>query len=148
MPALIALKQIACPRNKTVQVMIDLDPLSENQYIVGSYYRGRVYKMTGYKQGVNAVVGFEDEALLPGPEGDSSWLAVLARCTGKPARPASWDGSAAEYAARFAQVGTWEWVQILAAYRKLTDEVTLKNKNNEGTYATAELRGIPPGSTH
>jgi len=136
MTAFVALQQTACPRNKAVQIMFALDPRIKDSYLVGAYHKGRVYRLIAYDNVKAAMMEFEDEASRPGPEGDSDWLSVLARCRNQVPVASKWDGSAAEYAARFANIGTWEWVQILAAYRKLTDEVMLNKNNKEGTHGT------------
>ena len=150
MPATLALLQKEAPRHKTVQLRLDLNPQNSTPYLVASYYKERMYRGIVFSDAKSAFAELDDEALRPGPGGDSSWNAVLARCQGREEAPTPWDGSSAEYAARFADIGTWEWLLVLMAHRKVVDTVllALKNNNNkEGAYAT-KPGGDPPRAQH
>lgn len=146
MAAFITLKQDLCPRDKAVQLMFDIDPANTEPHFVGSYYKGLLYRLIQFSDAKLAAMELEDEVSRPGPEGDSSWLSVLARCQNKVPEAGVWVGSPAEYAARFAAIGTYEWVMVLKCCREAAEEIaTLKNNNNRSAHGSAIAGGTAAG---
>lgn len=117
------------PRGKLVQVYLDLSAEGPKNHMM-AVYQGPINR--GDRRPYTRIVAFRDltysEALswaeyqdqLPGPQPDSSWLAVLGRLMGRQEYQ-SWAGSAAEYATRYYPLGTWEWVQVLIAARSIRE---------------------------
>jgi len=117
MPSLTYIKQKWLPRDYGVHVVLDLAIPRPFCWGVVVSYRGVIVGAVTQMTQEDAFMFAEEQELLPGPEGDSGWLATLARLQGKVEPRAEWLGSAAEVAARYAAVGTWNWLAQLARNR-------------------------------
>ncbi len=69
---------------------------------------------------LDASNAMDDLEITPGPRGDSSWRAVLARCLSGVVQPEVIDMPMVVSSEHAFTVGTWEWVKSLSSLRMKT----------------------------
>ncbi len=114
----LGLRNVYQARHKGSHLLLDVSDPSKDGYCVCVTYKGvaiwRIVKLSLEA----AIDWFETALLADGPEGCGDWRVVLDRLRGREQPAGVWEGSPAEYAARFFNVGTWEWVHTLTLIRE------------------------------
>jgi hypothetical protein len=88
-------------------------------WAVAATYHYKIYAASAGLDFETAEQHFYDQQLLPGPDGDSSWNAVLARLTRKVPAPAVWEDSPAFLASYYFPVASWNWIVTLRTISRL-----------------------------
>jgi hypothetical protein len=111
----VLMKHASCARNRSIAVLLNLHKEGPEACVVVASYRGDTFYMSEYLTKELAYDRAEElELCFAGPEGDSSWSSVLQRASDRAHNrqpiTSSWIGSAGEVAARFYDIGTWNWM--------------------------------------
>jgi hypothetical protein len=118
---LVLVRIYALPRDHHVQVLLDVSRLTtlRNNYVVSLVHAGATLGSVSGLTSEQAFTQAEEfrDAILE----TTSLKAVLARCMRKVEMAGAWLGSPAELAARQFGLGTWQWVQMLQAYRQIQE---------------------------
>lgn len=128
-PVLLFVKQVYLPDGYGVHILLDVARMLETdaKYLVAVSVDRQIRSSSGPYPWDVAEDVFEAYAEAPGPRGDTGWRAVLDRLMGKAKeRAGQWQGSIAEYASRFAPIGSYAWVTALIAYRKNQEERAMR----------------------
>lgn len=140
MPAWLEVDRVDLPRGRSLHYLLDISSPWRVAWKLAVAYRGRVYATLEGLTREEIIEEGRVQETMPGPDGDSSWNAVLGRLTGRAPEPAGvWEGSFAEYAARQFPLGSWEWVVTLKAYRELQ-----KQKQSDRGVTNGNEQGGPP----
>lgn len=129
-PSWVGLQSTYQARGKGTHLLLDVSAPNASAYAVIVSHVGVVVWRALDLNEAQAVELYDAMQMAPGKEGEGAWLCVLARCRGRPARVARWEGSPAEYASRFFDIGTFEWVVTLNAIRERQLDVDARLKFN------------------
>lgn len=119
MPCYVMTQKTCLARGYTVVKFLDISTPPGRSWTVSRYMDEQMLFTSPGMRKEAADELYEAFEMSYGPRGNPGWLAVLRRLRGiAPDKPAQWEGSAGEYAARFHGVGTWEWVESLRVIRE------------------------------
>jgi hypothetical protein len=115
---LVELRQMA--RGYSVARFRTPNTEEDSGFTVALVLDGVPYHVYGPLSKLDSELAVDDLSLLPGPRGDSSIKAVMARCMLKSSAKSP-NPSPTVFSSKLAKgskVGTWEWVQSLSALRQ------------------------------
>ena len=123
-PPFVILKESLQARGHGVHLLLDLSSNAMEMrklYAVALTLDRNIFGLTEPLDMVHALERYDAYALWSwGPRGESTLNAVLRRCRNEPREDGGvWQGSIGEFAARQYPIGTWEWLEVLRAYRDI-----------------------------
>lgn len=117
-----------CARGYSIQLLRGMHITNDKPYVITLLLDDKPFWIYRNLSRGDAQPAMDDLQDFPGPRGDSTWKAVLERCTNPDKALESFSAPRIFLADEDTLVGSWEWLQALKHPTKTKSESNYENK--------------------